>query len=97
MLTLGLDYGASPLLDAKAERKLDEVAELRRFQKTGLSKQERNQQILHDQITHNQSHIHFSRFAGLSGLRQLRRHLRRIATKGEAAPDWVRMRVFSAI
>ncbi|QTG14664.1 hypothetical protein G6M86_15250 [Agrobacterium tumefaciens] len=46
---------------------------------------------------HNQSHIHFSRFAGLSDLRQPRRHLRRIATKGEAAPDWVRMRVFAAI
>ncbi|MGO4318087.1 hypothetical protein ACQZ6S_15410 [Agrobacterium tumefaciens] len=46
---------------------------------------------------HNQSHIHFSHFAGLSGLRQPKTHLRRIATKGEAAPDWVRMRVFAAI
>ncbi|WP_333717943.1 hypothetical protein [Agrobacterium tumefaciens] len=46
---------------------------------------------------HNQSHIHFSRFAGLIDLRQPRRHLRRIATKAEAAPDWVRMRVFAAI
>ncbi|WCK21678.1 hypothetical protein [Agrobacterium tumefaciens] len=46
---------------------------------------------------HNQSHIHFSRFDGLSGLRQPRKHLRRIATNGEAAPDWVRMRVFAAI
>jgi hypothetical protein len=45
----------------------------------------------------NQSRTQFSHFVGLSGLRQPRIHLCRIATKGEAAPDWVRMRVFAAI